>query len=211
MIIIDIAQLVNTVTTNMTNLNVLSDSPLVFYVDNFLSKDQCENLIEETESNYIEAPITIDGNAGIFEMNKDIKNNTRAIVDDKTLAYYLFTLVNKYLPKEFKDWRLFSLNDRFRFYKYEKGQTFKPHIDGSYKPYPTRLESKLTLLIYLSDVKEGGETSFFDGTEDKLRFKLKPKVGQLVVFDHHQLHSGDPVLEGVKYVLRTDVMYQNKY
>ena len=68
-------------------------------------------------------------------------------------------------------------------------------------------EVKLRYFLYLSEDFTGGETTFFDQTEDKLRFKITPKLGQLLVFDHHQLHSGDPVLDGVKYVLRTDVMY----
>ena len=190
-------------------VNTLSASPLVFTIDNFFSDLSCKMLIKDTEAlKYKDAPVTIDGNKGIFEMNKDVRNNTRVIQDDLNLANAIFDRLKDYLPKTFKDvWELSHLNSRFRFYKYEKGQTFKPHIDGKYKESNT-CESKLTLLIYLSESFIGGETTFFDQTEDKLRFKIIPKLGQVLVFDHHQLHSGDPIIDGIKYVLRTDVMYK---
>lgn len=192
-------------------MKVLNEFPLIFTIDNFLTKLSCNMLIKDTVAlKYTEAPVTINGNAGIFEMMPDVRNNTRVILDDTKLANALFGRLEQYLPKIFKDvWHLEKLNSRFRFYRYEKGQTFKPHIDGKYKESDT-CESKLTLLIYLSDNFIGGETTFFDQTEDKLRFKVKPKLGQVLVFDHHQLHSGDPVIDGIKYVLRTDVMYTKK-
>ena len=192
-------------------MKVLNEFPLIFTIDNFLTKLSCNMLIKDTVAlKYTEAPVTINGNAGIFEMMPDVRNNTRVILDDTKLANALFGRLEQYLPKIFKDvWHLEKLNSRFRFYRYEKGQTFKPHIDGKYKESDT-CESKLTLLIYLSEDFIGGETSFFDQTEDKLRFKVKPKLGQVLVFDHHQLHSGDPVIDGIKYVLRTDVMYTRK-
>lgn len=187
--------------------NTLSKSPLVFTVNNAFDKEFCDSVIKDTEKlNYETAPITIDGAKGIFEMNTDVRNNTRVIIDNDLLARVLFFNLKQYLPQNFKNWKLEKLNSRFRFYRYTPGQEFKPHIDGKYRE-SENCESKLTLLLYLSEPLSGGETSFFNLMEDRLRFKIKPKVGQVLIFDHHQLHSGDPILSGVKYVLRTDVMY----
>ena len=36
---------------------------------------------------------------------------------------------------------------------------------------------------------------------------IQPKAGQILIFEHQQLHEGAPVLAGQKYVMRTDVMY----
>ena len=192
-------------------LKTLNEFPLILTIDNFLSDSACKMLINETEElKYIEAPVTLDGNKGVFKIMPDVRNNTRVILDDTNLADFLIFQLKKYLPETFKnEWELTKLNSRFRFYRYEKGQTFKPHIDGKYIESEI-CESKLTLLIYLSDNFIGGETTFFDKTEDQVRFKVIPKLGQVLVFDHHQLHSGDPVKEGIKYVLRTDVMYTKK-
>jgi len=58
-------------------------------------------------------------------------------------------------------------------------------------------------MIYLNDDFEGGETKFDNVT-------IEPKTGTALCFIHEQKHEGCPVVEGLKYVLRTDVMYRKK-
>lgn len=64
-------------------------------------------------------------------------------------------------------------------------------------------------MVYLNDGFEGGETSFEDSyTEDSFdEFSVTPERGTALFFEHAVHHKGEPVLEGRKYVLRTDVMY----
>ena len=95
----------------------------------------------------------------------------------------------------------FELTSSSNFSKFEK------HFDGRYRESIDR-ESRLTFLLYLTDSCVGGSTSFFDTDNSNLRFEVKPKKGQVLVFDHHQLHSGEPVISGTKDVIRTDVMYR---
>ncbi len=55
-------------------------------------------------------------------------------------------------------------------------------------------------MLYLNDGFEGGSTQFpWD--------KIKPVEGMALVFPHRLLYQGSKVASGVKYVLRTDVMY----
>ena len=56
-------------------------------------------------------------------------------------------------------------------------------------------------MIYLNDNFEGGATSFDDTI-------IKPKKGAALCFIHEQKHEGSPVITGIKYVLRSDVMYR---
>ena len=66
--------------------------------------------------------------------------------------------------------------------------------------------SKLTFMVYLSDVARGGETRFYgDGLQ--VQFAVRPQRGKALVFVHEILHEGVAAQEGTKYVLRTDVMY----
>ena len=38
---------------------------------------------------------------------------------------------------------------------------------------------------------------------------VEPKVGRVLIFQHRNLlHSGDDVIRGTKYTLRTDLMYE---
>ena len=58
-------------------------------------------------------------------------------------------------------------------------------------------------MIYLNEDFEGGETLFENAV-------IVPKTGLALFFVHRLLHKGQPVLEKLKYVLRTDVLYQYK-
>lgn len=56
-------------------------------------------------------------------------------------------------------------------------------------------------MIYLNEDFVGGETSF-----DELN--IVPKTGMAFCFIHEQKYVGNPVSQGFKYVLRSDIMYQ---
>ena len=60
--------------------------------------------------------------------------------------------------------------------------------------------SLLTFMIYLNGGYKGGATRF-----ESLAVQGQP--GTALVFEHGLIHEGGEVTEGVKYVLRSDVMY----
>lgn len=54
----------------------------------------------------------------------------------------------------------------------------------------------------------GGATSFGDDYRMRDSVRVFPKTGSLLIFQQRNLmHSGDDVFRGVKYTVRTDVMY----
>jgi len=56
---------------------------------------------------------------------------------------------------------------------------------------------------------EGGSTMFL--SYYSLGFtEYVPKSGSILVFDHELLHEGARLKEGVKYAIRTDVMYRHQ-
>ncbi|RYG85266.1 MAG: iron-regulated protein, partial [Alphaproteobacteria bacterium] len=104
-----------------------------------------------------------------------------------------------------------GLNPRFRFYRYEPGQQFKRHLDGR-----VRLDSgevsRVTLMFYLNEECDGGETVFSNwgfpmGKSFEEEIRVSPATGSALFFTHECWHEGAPVRAGVKYVLRTDVLY----
>jgi len=58
----------------------------------------------------------------------------------------------------------------------------------------------------------GGATSFFPRYEQQdVQVRVFPKAGSVLVFQHRDLlHSGDSVFQGVKYTMRTDIMYREE-
>lgn len=177
----------------------LSD-PMIFLIEDFLSPAECRELIDLAEGiGFIDAPITTRHGP---QMRKDIRNNTRILHEDHALAARLF---ERALPALVPTWTFrkpVGFNELFRFYKYEPGQRFAPHFDGHYER-PSGERSEFTFLIYLNDDFRGGCTRFF---KPEL-ISVHPQTGAVLVFQHHQLHEGATIEEGIKYVLRTDVMY----
>lgn len=74
-----------------------------------------------------------------------------------------------------------------------------------------------TAHLYLSDsVAEAGEeaglvggaTSFLSRDESR-KMDVNPKAGRVLIFQHRDLyHSGDDVISGTKYTMRTDILYE---
>lgn len=55
---------------------------------------------------------------------------------------------------------------------------------------------------------EGGATRFWSPNK-KAFLDVAPNLGQVLVFQQRMLvHSGEPVTAGIKYTLRTEVMYE---
>lgn len=55
----------------------------------------------------------------------------------------------------------------------------------------------------MNDDFTGGDTAFID-----LEQSVRPVTGSALLFFHTQLHEGCEVTQGVKYAVRSDVMYR---
>ena len=174
-------------------------APLVFTLDEVLGASECAGLIARCEPlGFAPAPITT---AAGFVMRQDIRNNDRVMFDDVALAAQLFGRIRGQLPERLFGRRPVGVNERFRCYRYEPGQRFAPHYDGAF--CRSRSErSELTFMVYLNDGFAGGDTAFLD-----FDVAVVPRAGTALLFQHLLLHEGSAVESGVKYVLRSDVMY----
>jgi hypothetical protein len=131
-------------------------------------------------------------------MMQNIRNNERARFESPAWIERLWLRLSK-VPLPALDGQVaMALPKELRFYKYSPGQRFKMHKDGSWSE--AGLTSKLTLLVYFNDDFLGGETDFRD-------FKIAPRRGTALLFIHDTWHEGLMVTVGMKYVLRSDVLY----
>jgi prolyl 4-hydroxylase len=174
-------------------------APLVFTLDEVMGASECAGLIERCEPlGFAVAPITT---AAGFVMRTDIRNDERVMFDDVGLAAELFGRVRGQLPERLCGRRPVGVNERFRCYRYGPGQRFAPHYDGCFRRNRSEC-SELTFMVYLNDGFVGGATTFHDFDE-----AVVPRAGMALLFQHQLLHEGCVVESGVKYVLRSDVMY----
>lgn len=173
--------------------------PLVWMIPNVMSPGECARMIERIDAlGPTDAPITTSRG---FVMNPDVRNNQRVIVDDVALAADLFARIRDGVPAQLFGRRPVGANERFRCYRYAQHQRFAPHFDGCFRRND-RERSELTFMVYLNDGFAGGTTSFIDYEIDVI-----PRAGSALLFQHRLLHEGCAVTSGVKYVLRSDVMY----
>lgn len=172
----------------------------IWVVENFLTKIECEDLIVLSESiGYQEAEVSLPSGG---KMLKGIRNNSRILYRNIELANEYWQRLKPFCPEDIEGYTAIGLNEQFRFYKYESGQRFKKHVDGRFKRNNEE-ESRITFMIYLNEDFEGGETNFN-------QLNIKPVTGNALCFIHEQKHEGSSVKTGIKYVLRSDVMYKKK-
>jgi hypothetical protein len=102
--------------------------------------------------------------------------------------------------------------------------TILAHCDGMYETPHGEKRSYYTMHLYLNDSAQvlggntdgesfkanplhGGATTFHD-TSYQRRLDADPKIGRVLIFQQRMLlHSGDEVVKGVKYTMRSDLMY----
>ena len=182
------------------------DQDKVIVIHGFLSGEECAALIQRSESLRYEPGTVAD------VVIEEVRNNERVIVDDVSLATDFFRRAEPSLPAVIDGHGLVGFNERWRFYRYGPGQTFKPHRDGSFMRIKSWEESQMTFMIYLNEGMVGGETRFFSDIEQAFRqrayLSVQPNRGMALAFIHSIWHEGAMVQSGLKYVLRTDVMYK---
>ena len=192
-------------------VQIIDPEQLVMTISDFLMPEECKAYIATSESRgYAPAPLTTSRGP---VMDTNVRSNHRVMLDDPAVAKGLWNRVRQLVPQVALDWedvpcQAVGLNERLRFFRYEKNQKFARHYDGAY--HRTSYEhSLLTFMVYLNDDFQGGETRFFNDYQ-KERFFIQPRRGSALLFVHNQMHEGSSVLEGCKYVLRSDVMYRRK-
>jgi len=161
------------------SLKILNKSPKIFVIENFLKKKYCDNLINISKNNLEHSMTGTLGNGKLSNVRTSA-NCFIPIVHDK-LTSHIFKKICYLLKKNSN-----NFDKRYQVVKYESGQEYKKHIDPSVsiikeKKYKHR---RFTVLLYLNDVIEGGETYF-----PNIDIKIKPQQGKLIYFENYKFDS----------------------
>lgn len=173
------------------------------YVNNVIPADLCEETIQKIETTHKFQSCKLNDN-----YDQVMRNSSEVKISDTNLTNKFWTYIAEYIPIMYDNTKLIGPDyNRVYLLKYEKGQFFKRHYDG-YSEDSNGNRSRLTVMVYLNSVKNGGSTRFYRESDV---CDVIPDVGKLLIFEHRLLHEGMQVLEGFKYCIRFNILYQNAF
>lgn len=185
----------NKIKTEDRDIQIIAkmDEPLIIVLGNVLSHEECDELIQLSKDRVERSKIgntrTVDGlrtSSSVFlEESHDVVTRIEKRVSQ---------IMN--IPVEH--------GEGLQILNYKPGQEYKAHFDFfSASARPVKNPRISTLVMYLNDVEEGGETYF-----PKLGLSVSPQKGMAVYFEYFYdnqelndltLHGGAPVVIGDKW------------
>ena len=178
----------------MITATVLHEEPLVMKFDQVLNDEECQMFIDSAALRLTKSKLAnkeesqIRTSSGMF-----FEENESPLITE--IENRISTLMH--VP--------ISHAEGLQVLHYEPGQEFKEHYDFFGASSPSSHNNRIsTLIIYLNDVEEGGET-----TLPRLGITMKPVKGSAIYFEYFYnnqelneltLHSGEPVIRGEKWV-----------
>ena len=158
---------------------------------------------------------------------QNIRNNDRCIIDDAHGVNKIWDRILRILDNKTElasvltaPWitqstqRAVGINERMRFLRYDEGTYFAPHYDGQYVRGSELGEehkgerSYVTFQLYLNQGFDGGATRFLHRRDSSVGYDVVPRTGSVLLFQHDCFHEGSVLVQGRKYCVRSDIMYQ---
>ena len=192
------------------NVTMFSNDPILYVVDDFLSDDECDAFIQASAGKL--KPSTV------ISPDEHIQHESRTS-ENCWIEHDANDIVHE-VSKRFSILVQMPIRnaEQYQFVYYKEGAQYKPHFDSfdyetengkkNWEPGGQRM---ITVIAYLNDVEEGGETGF-----PELDINIPAKKGNAVVFHNtllndpgathpkinpKSLHGGMPVIKGEKWMV----------
>nr|ACG34234.1 oxidoreductase [Zea mays]AEP37751.1 prolyl 4-hydroxylase 6 [Zea mays] len=195
----------------------LSSRPRAFLYSGFLSDTECDHIVSLAKGS-MEKSMVADNDSG-----KSVASQARTS-SGTFLAKREDEIVSA-IEKRVAAWTFLPEEnaESLQVLRYETGQKYDAHFDYFHDRNNLKLGGQrvATVLMYLTDVKKGGETVFPNAEGSHLQYKdetwsecsrsglaVKPKKGDALLFfnlhvnataDTGSLHGSCPVIEGEKW------------
>ena len=189
--------------------------PVVAVLDNLMSPEECDELVQLSRIKLKRSAIV------------DPVTGQERVIDERSSDGTFFHLnENDFIARldrriaELMHWPVEN-GEGIQILHYPVGGQYKAHFDYFPPDEPGSLvhlarggQRVSTLVMYLSDVEEGGETTFAS-----IKLSVTPKKGSAVYFEYANsrgqvdplsLHSGTPVRKGEKWIA-TKWMRERRY
>jgi prolyl 4-hydroxylase len=173
----------------------------LFVVRDFLTKSECDQLIEKIDQDRV--PSTLAGPTDDPEFRTSESCNLRLSDRINMVVEARINALTGIPPTQ---------GETIQGQRYDVGQQFKPHHDFFYpgRPYweeQTKSGGQRTWtgMVFLNEPEAGGQTFF-----PKANVRVTPRTGNLLLWNNldelgepntYSLHAGMPVEAGVKYII----------
>ncbi|SMQ78582.1 prolyl 4-hydroxylase [Bacillus sp. OV166] len=185
----------NKIKTEDRDIHIIArlEEPLVVVLGNVLSEEECYELIGLSKDKLQRSKI-----GGSREVNKLRTSSSMFLQEGENdlvarIEKRISSIMN--IPVEH--------GEGLQVLNYKMGQEYKAHFDFFSNSNVVNNPRISTLVMYLNDVEQGGETYF-----PKLNFSVSPQKGMAVYFEYFYndptlneltLHGGAPVIIGDKW------------
>ena len=204
----------------------VEDNSNAFLVHNLLTPIECEYIIATAEPHM--KPLD-----KLYAQRTRLAD--RAMLRSPTVAQQLCRRLMPFITKEdyvgrtplcFGHdgvWAPLGLNECLKVFRYDRGGMFVPHRDGPWVPRPDQC-SMYTVVIYLNDDFVGGQTVMsgshdycgpqgcrthdWESSAKSSMMHAVPIQGTALVLNHDCWHAAHPIDLGVKWILRTELIFQ---
>lgn len=194
-----------------SKIRTITSSPGLYIVDDFLSSRECASLIRMAKHTTLNTGTVYD--TGGTHDGKDKTQRDSLVCFFHNSKQQTLIGIEKRIEKLTKIPKNHGGGVQVAYYK--KGGFFNPHLDSS-----KNLKRVATILMYLNDVEDGGETQF-----PEIGISVIPKKGRAVLWynyknfphfnstnhsyvtfpqkliqDERTCHGGKPVRKGEKWI-----------
>lgn len=171
-------------------------------IKNFLNKKECDYIISLINNNNFKSQVIGSKGKSIYENSRTSSTSNLLITDEVVISVH--KKISDYLNIPIEN------GESLQGQMYKPGEYFKPHQDAfsgnSYEAHAGTAGNRThTLMIYLNDDFEGGETRFTNINKSVL-----PEVGKAVFWKNidenkniipESMHEGCEVTSGKKYII----------
>lgn len=171
------------------------EEPLIVVLGNVLSNEECDELIRLSKDKMKRSKIGTNREVNELRTSSSMFLEESENVIVAGIEKRISSIMN--IPIEH--------GEGIQILQYAPGQEYKAHHDFFSSSSKVANNNRIsTLIMYLNDVEEGGETYF-----PKLNLSVSPQKGMAVYFEYFYtdqhlndltLHGGAPVITGEKWI-----------
>jgi len=199
-------------------------SDTIGIIPNVLTKGECDGLINLFED-YDRKNETYKGHTLGGKESAKVSTDYNLLQHQDANGFHINLVANAFNKANVEWFENFPHNNLYTHRRTIDGSTYYPllqmqkykmnegHFNGWYleKQDFNTTHRYLVFILYLNDVKEGGETEFLfkeEGENDF--FKVKPEAGKLIIHPASwpYIHKGNKPISDDKYILTTWLCYR---